>query len=463
MSGGSIEKADFVVVGAGLAGLRAAAELSKAGASVVVFEARERVGGRVLTIPLAEGSERGLPLDMGAQWIGPGQRLITKLVADLGLHREPTHTKGKTIWALEKGIRRGRMWLPPLPPGALAELIYGGIQLLRMSRKIPLEGPWDARQGMAWDAMSVQDWASTHLSTGAARNVLELLVSGNSSASIGEISLLGLLFDWRSTGGLRNLASAEAFRIKEGAQEIAVRMSRPLGGSLQLGDPVQRISQDEGGVTVASCERVVRCAGVAVCVPPPLVNEITFEPDLPSLQGDLFKALPMGSSIKFHAIYDKPFWRALQLSGAAFSTRHAVCLTYDNTPPIEDPPGALVGLVVADQAKRLHGLDQGLQREEIIGSLVEFFGPGAGNPETLLIYDWSSDEWAGGCYSAYFAPKVWTTLGRGIREPAGRVHWAGTETATRWYGYMEGALLSGVRVAAELLETDSSHRSAGIT
>jgi monoamine oxidase len=162
----------------------------------------------------------------------------------------------------------------------------------------------------------------------------------------------------------------------------------------------------------------------------------------------------MGSSIKFHAVYARPFWRADGSNGQALSAAHAVCLTYDNSPAGSGGRGVLVGLVVADQAQRLSELGQPRQHERILSDLCELFGPQAMEPEALVIHDWNREQWTRGCYAANFPAGVWTTSGSAFREPAGRIHWAGTETATAWHGYMEGALRSGRRVAAEMLGTE---------
>lgn len=122
--------------------------------------------------------------------------------------------------------------------------------------------------------------------------------------------------------------------------------------------------------------------------------------------------------------------------------------------------GALVGLVVADEARRLGGLDTQHQKREILTSLRRFFGPDAAAPDALVVQDWGAEEWTGGCYAAHFPPNAWTTCGSAFRAPCGRIHWAGTETASEWHGYMEGALRSGDRAAAEMLHADSMTRSA---
>jgi monoamine oxidase len=136
-----------------------------------------------------------------------------------------------------------------------------------------------------------------------------------------------------------------------------------------------------------------------------------------------------------------------------------VGLTYDNSPDDGTGRGVLVGIVVADEARRLGRLDAAWQRREILASLREFFGPEAAKPVALVVQDWGAEEWTGGCYAAHFPVKIWTAYGSAFREPCGRIHWAGTETSSEWHGYMEGALRSGRRAAAEMLRADSATRS----
>ena len=90
----------------------------------------------------------------------------------------------------------------------------------------------------------------------------------------------------------------------------------------------------------------------------------------------------------------------------------------------------------------------------MLASLAGYFGPRAGKPIDVIEQDWSAEEWTRGCYGADLAPGVWTQFGPALREPIGRIHWAGTETASVWSGYMDGALTSGERAAAEVLAAD---------
>jgi monoamine oxidase len=457
MNGEPDNQVDFAVVGAGLAGLRTAVGLSAAGATVTVFEARERVGGRVLSAPRAEGSAVGPPLvlDLGAQWVGPGQSEVLRFIKELGLHVVPTDVPGRAIWGLDGRLEQGRAALPPLPPRALAEVLVSAARLVLMSRRVAPEAPWQAAKSRQWDRLTAEDWICRHLRTPAGRDLARMYIKGNAAIEPSETSLLGLLFDLRSIGPARHLATAEAFRLREGTHELARRLAERVRDRIRFADPVRAITQDADGVTVESDAGALRCRRVAVCVPPPLASRIAYEPALPERRARLLASLPMGASVKFHAVYQHPFWRARGLSGQAFTASGTVGLTYDNSPDDGTGRGVLVGLVVADEARRLGALDPAGQQQDILTSLGRLFGPDAAAPDALVVQDWSAEEWTGGCYAAHFPADVWTSCGSAFRAPCGRIHWAGTETSSEWHGYMEGALRSGNRAAGEMLRADS--------
>jgi monoamine oxidase len=355
-------------------------------------------------------------------------------------------------------VRRGGAWLPPLSPQALADLAVSAARLALMSRRVPPDAPWQARRAQEWDRLTVADWIRRHLRTSAGRAFAEILIRGDGAIEPSETSMLNLLFDLRSIGSARNLARAEMFRLREGAHEVARRLAERVHDRIRFADPVRAIAQDTGGVTVESASDAVRCRRVAVCVPPPLASKIVYSPALPDRRARLLAALPMGAAVKFHAVYRHPFWRGRGLSGQALSASGTVCVTYDNSPDDGTGRGVLVGLVVADQARRLGGLGSSRQEHDILASLGRLLGADAEAPDALVVQNWCLEEWTRGCYAAHFPPGVWTSHGSAFRAPCGRIHWAGTETSPEWHGYMEGALRSGKRAADEMLQADGTAR-----
>jgi monoamine oxidase len=158
----------------------------------------------------------------------------------------------------------------------------------------------------------------------------------------------------------------------------------------------------------------------------------------------------MGSVIKVHCLYDRPFWREQGLSGQATSDTGPVGTTFDNSPH-DGHCGVLVGFVEGDEARRLMRATLDDRYAAVIADLVRYFGPQAAAPRAYKERSWAEEEYTRGCYAGYMPPGVWTAYGEELRRPVGRLHWAGTETATVWNGYMDGAVSSGERAADEVL------------
>src|SRR5262249_18492147 len=189
---------------------------------------------------------------------------------------------------------------------------------------------------------------------------------------------------------------------------------------------------------------------VIVTAPPHLAGRIEYYPELPYRRAQLTQRTPMGSVIKCQVIYDEPFWRRDGLSGQATGDGTGSRVVFDNSPP-DGTPGILLAFVEGDEARRLGREPATVRRQAVGASLVRYFGPRAAKPEGFLELDWQQERWSGGCYGTLFGPNVWTRYGPALREPVGLIHWAGTETSSVWTGYMDGAIRSGERAAAEVL------------
>jgi monoamine oxidase len=167
----------------------------------------------------------------------------------------------------------------------------------------------------------------------------------------------------------------------------------------------------------------------------------------------------MGTTIKVQCIYDRPFWRDAGLAGQATSDTGPVKITFDNT-PYPDPgtpdasPGVLIGFIEGEEGRQWGRRTRAERFAGVVESFARYFGPKAraarGGIDGYVEMLWASEEFTGGCYGGLFPPGVWTSYGEALRAPIGRVHWAGTETAEIWNGYMDGAVRSGERAAKEV-------------
>lgn len=442
--------ADVVIVGAGLAGLAAARALVAAGVEPLVVEARDRVGGRVHTLAAADGT----PLDLGAQWVGPTQRRIAALAEQVGVRTFTTYDTGDNVQYREgrRSVYSGA--IPLGDPVATADVIEAMLALNMMANAVPLEAPWRAAEAAEWDAQTVETWLRGNVASEGGRHLLTLGVQAVFSAEPRDLSLLHFLFYLHSAGGLMELLSvtggAQERRFSGGAQMVADRVAAALGSRVVLSAPVHTIEQDERGVRAHADGLSVAARRAIVALPPALAGRLRYRPALPGFRDQLTQRVPMGTVIKVQCVYETPFWREDGLSGQATSDTGALRLTFDNTPE-DGRPGVLLGFIEGDEGRvwGRRGVEE--RRAEALACLVRYFGERAGKPLEYVERSWAEEEYTRGCYAGYMPSGVWTTYGVALREPVGRIHWAGTETAMEWNGYMDGAVQSGERAAAEVV------------
>jgi monoamine oxidase len=267
------------------------------------------------------------------------------------------------------------------------------------------------------------------------------------------LSLLHFLFYVHAGGGLTPLVSvidgAQELRLVGGSQLVAQRMAAELGRRVVLDAPVRRIVDQGDSVLVVGDTQAWRASRVIVTLPPALAARIDYFPALPSARDQLTQRYPMGSVIKCQAIYDRPFWRDRGLTGQVASDTGPVKVTFDNSPP-DGSPGVLMGFLEGEEARRPSGRPLAERRAAVLESFARYFGDAAARPRDYVDRDWSSDPWTRGCYAGFLQPGSLTSYGPAIRTPVGRMHWAGAETAEDWNGYIEGAIRSGERAAAEV-------------
>ncbi len=328
-------------------------------------------------------------------------------------------------------------------------------QIELLCRTVPLADPARARRAAAWDRMSVADWLRTSVRSQGAREMVTIATQMVFAAEPKDLSFLYFLFYARSGGGFMRLTEidggAQERRFVGGAQELSLRMAALLGGRVRLDHAVTAIAQDARGVTVRGPRGEVRATYAILAVPPALAARIDLGPARTPARAALERAMPMGSVIKCIATYARPFWRQAGLSGEAISTDGVVRATFDDSAPDVAHGGqaALVAFVIGDPAKQWSGRPEA-RRAAVLADLVRLFGPEAAAPVHYVDRDWTQEEWSAGCYVGVMPPGVMTELGHALRAPLGRIHIAGTETATKWAGYFDGALTAGERAAAEV-------------
>ncbi|OPG05403.1 amine oxidase [Streptomyces sp. GKU 895] len=453
--------ADVCVVGAGLAGLTAARDLVAAGTSVVVLEARDRVGGRVLNLSLANGGFT----EGGGEFIGPTQDRIKALADSLGVATFATYNTGKNL--LYKDGKKtpyatdGLLGsVPPIDAAGLANAAIVQATLDDLAKQIPVDAPWTAARADEWDRQTFETWLRANAVIPSAKFLFDVACTSVFSAEPRELSFLFVLFYIAAAGNASNpgtlerltetAGGAQELRFAGGSQQVPIKLAATLGDRVVLNAPVRSITKSGSQYVVTADGTTVTARRVVVAVPPPIAARITYDPVLPAARDQLTQRLPMASVGKAIAIYDTPFWRADGLNGQVVSDSGVVSSTFDNSPP-DASYGALMGFIEADEARRFDAASEAEVRAAVLKDYATYFGEKAASPSAFVLQRWNNETYTRGGPVSIAGPGVLTQYGPALRRPVGGIHWAGTETSTYWIGYMDGAVRSGERVAKEVL------------
>lgn len=420
---------DVVVVGAGMSGLVAARDLKRAGLDVLVLEAADRCGGRAYSVTSSLGSR----LDLGGQWVGHDHHRLAALADDLGATRFVMHS-GSMPTIIDRS-RRVRVVSPSL---LIASACLVALNLARRTRNPE-----------RWATTSVQTWLQKV--PGRARRLLEVAALISWTADLERVSVRTMMSLIKAQGGLVTMLStkggAQDSLITEGLGHLVDRIADELGGWVQTGTTVTAVIQAEDSVTVRTSSGEVRAGRVIIAVPPPVAARIAHEPDLPPERIALEQGTFMGSVYKAVAVYPEPFWRAASTGELLLLDRPGVAV-FDTSAP--GGPGHLCFLVGGLEAEELDDLDPKQRQEQLLLRAAVHLGTEVMKPTDWHEKAWHLDPHAGGGYIAIAE--------RGARQddlpmpsrPAGRVHWAGAESAAEHPGYLDGAIEAGERAASEV-------------
>lgn len=482
----ALGKTHYCIVGAGYAGLTAAFRLMQAGYAVTVLEARSRFGGRIFSERFSDGT----PIDLGGAWVSTSQPGIMKLIQEFGIQTYVQYDRGKNTFLRQDGQVFYYDAIPTLVDAvgleAIVDLGAAIEKLNALAGALDPEAAWAdvdlpllgaGKTSRDADSISVGVWIDANMSTDMGKLLMRTVWTGIFAHDPRSVSFLHLLFQL-STSPERTLqqfvgsgpGEAENMRVFGGAEAAAKAMARQLGDSIVLNAPVKEIIQEGNVVRVVSDRGTVRARRVIVAIPTALMNYIRFDPPLPGNRAQLQQRVPGGSIWKIWLVYDHAFWRQPRegspegLTGESLAPGSIVPITIDaGRAEGKDAPGLLNAFVVGDDARRIAAMTPQARRQLIIGEIVKRFGPEAANLSKNIVYPrtnqpyvekcWSQQEWTYGAYAGLPGPGVITGEGFGpaLRAPVGRVHWAGADTATRWYGAMDGAVQSGERAAAEVI------------
>ena len=438
---------DVIIVGAGISGLAAAKHLVKNKKKVCILEAQNRVGGRIFS----KTTPSGKVIDLGAQWIGEGQSNLISLLSEYSIKKFPDIAVGKHIQFLNNELRTYTNSIPDLGIIHLIDFYLALYRIEKDGESVSLDTPYKAKYAEEWDSMTVESWAKKHIHTKSVHEILDLYMESVFAASPRDMSFLFFLSTLHnSKGPVYGIEGASAYRVDGGLSQLCERIAEDLKGSIILNCPVKKVSQSKEKVILQTATSSYSARKAIITIPPVLASQISFFPPLPPKRDKLHQRMPMGSAIKTFAIYKKPFWKANGFSGKIINNEGLVRLIYDGSPS-DNSYGALVAFVLGKRSIEAENASEASITGAVLNTLVKFLGEEAKEPDEFIIYNWNHDPWARGGYSGYMPPGVMNGLGDTVHEPTGNIYWAGDQMTSKFLGYVEGAIESGLKAANDIL------------
>lgn len=481
---------DVVIIGAGPAGLMAAYTLKKAGLSVAVLEARERVGGRTWNgvVADAEGTEHFI--EIGGQWISPDQTRLSALVEELGLETFQRYREGDSVYRAPDGTRHVYSG-DAMPTSETTRVETEKLIALMndVAAEVGANAPWAAERAKELDAIPFRTWLEQHSEdTEAIDNVSIYVASGMLTKPATTFSALQAALMAASAGSFDNLVDEDFIldrRVVGGMQSVSLELARRVGEEdIFLGqpvrtlhwatpdpstaDPLNKVPADvrngvptngaAGSVTAISDDVTVTAQHAVLAVPPNLYSRIQYVPPMPREQHVAHQHISMGLVIKVHAVYDHPFWREKGLSGTCFGGGHLVQEIYDNTNvlpgangPEEESYGTLVGFVSDVFAEEMWALDAETRQRRILEEMAAYLGEETLHPIAFYLSDMAAEEWTRGAYATSYDLGGLSRWGHLQNQPTGPIHYACSDIAAEGYQHVDGAIRQGEKAAHAIL------------
>lgn len=409
----------IAVVGAGFAGLRAAQLLERAGHTVYIYEARDRLGGRARTLKLKRGW-----VEAGPEWIGADHQRMHDLLAEFDMRAEPGPGPG---W----GVALGSRFPESDPPSEIAEDLKAFDALIRERAPAFAEEPWNHPEITRLDVQPASDLLDEACVSEAGRAWAEAIFQLDEGAPSSELSVAGYL--WKKTAALHTIGKG-SFRCPIGLQDLAERMAASLENRPILSRPLRTIRQHPDQVELWLEGEMAFVDRAVIAIPPPCLVEVDFEDALPAERWLAWQMMAMSPARKIGLRMESEYWDKSRLLtdepwGQAWS-------------------GGRDGAVV----RTIYGINE-TSDEDALSALADHEPAAREQCAGGAVFDWRSDPWAQGAYPMLPPGAVAGAL-PWLGKAWGRVHFIGDATA-KWMGFMEGAVESAERVVEEIAQCES--------
>ncbi|PWA02356.1 hypothetical protein BB558_001508 [Smittium angustum] len=446
---------DCIIVGAGLSGLVSARNLHRNGSKILVLEAQDHIGGRMLGKFLPSGQW----IDQGGQWVGPTQDRFLNLLDEYNLRRFPYPSNGLKILVFDgkryefdgffQGFYEGDK--PGISKEEWLDATEAWTKFKKLSEELPEGHPLAGKNIEELDSDTFERWIKDNTKTRFGHWYFAYMcraVGFSGPSEPKEVSLLHALWGEKTSS---QSEFPEADLIHGGAGQLPEKIASEFLSKIHLSEPVHTIFHGDDKVKVVSQLSSYEATSVIVAMPPHLAGHILYQPSLPSLREQLTQRIPMGSCAKVLVTYKSPFWREKGLAGIAIGNLEWLELCADSSDP-ETGVGVIATFVSGDRYRRWQKLSDVERKAAVISDLAIYLGDEALSNTTYDEINWPTNPWTGGGYTSFMPPGVWSSMGEALSRSIGPIHWAGTEMSDRWSGFFDGAVRTGELAAASVMD-----------
>jgi monoamine oxidase len=499
---------DVIIVGAGISGSNAAYILKKRckNLRILVVEAKDRTGGRTQTIELKCSKEnKKSKWDIGGQWVCQSQKNVIKLINELNIETYRQYDDGKKLLEANGKVS---VYNSSVPCSSFFSWIDMLLYMKRVNKHVKIVDPIypynDPDLAKELDSKTLKDYLFSKSLTSTVRSIFTSNMRTIHALELNQVNALFGLMYIKSCGGnveaitYSDEGCAQEARVKGGTQQISEKCLEYAAKVSENNDSfriifnqamIKVIQTDESGLTELITQNTqteektsFKAKKIISSIPLNQYPNVKFQPELPYYKRNFHKFFQVGNYIKFVVTYKSAFWRSKGLSGEGtydgsvmwlnqdrfnqlyrdeinkpsfnkqMPTIGAVAEVFDGSNHENEP--ALVGFIAAKAVVEWADQSDEVRKMEVIEDLARLYGPEARDYVDYCEKNWSYEPYNGGCpVLNVVAPGVMKDYARATREPFLNVHFCGTESATEWQGYMDGAVESGERVANEVLYT----------